>query len=73
MSQSEDRHEAQRWLDTATEDLRRGASIGRGGASTPMRASRPSSGREGREGRVVSHWRADPWGHSIQALLKSFP
>ena len=72
MSRSEDRNEAQRWLDTAADDLPRGESLAAAGYPRPRLFLRSAVRRKGREGRVVSH-RGGPWGHSVRRLIEDFP
>ena len=72
MSQSEDRHEAQRWLDTAAEDLRAARTLAEAG----FYAHACFSTQQCAEKTAKAMWYlvgADPWGHSVQALIEEFP
>jgi HEPN domain-containing protein len=72
MSESKQRHEAQRWLTTAREDL---------AAAQALRQARhfPQSCflcQQAAEKAVKALWLAqdaDPWGHSVQKLLTDYP
>ncbi len=72
MSRASDRHEAQRWLDTAAGDL---------GAARALREARFHAhacfaAQQCAEKAAKALWYligADPWGHSIQALIEDFP
>lgn len=72
MSQSKDRHEAQRWLDTANEDLRASRAL----AEAEFYAHACFSAQQCAEKAIKAMWfliGADPWGHSVQKLLAEFP
>jgi HEPN domain-containing protein len=72
MSQNSDCHEAQRWLATAAEDL----SAARTLAAAGHHAHACFSAQQCAEKAVKAMWHlvgADPWGHSIQALIDEFP
>ena len=72
MSQSEDQYEAQRWLDTASDDLRAARALVEGG----FHAHACFSAEQCAEKAVKAAWYhigESPWGHSIQKLLEEFP
>jgi len=72
MSQSEDRHEAQRWLDTAAEDLRVARVLAEGG----FHAHACFAAQQCAEKSMKAAWYrigAAPWGHSVQRLIEEFP
>jgi HEPN domain-containing protein len=72
MSQSSDRHQAQRWLDTAAEDLRASRTLAEAG----FYAHACFSAQQCAEKTAKAMWYligADSWGHSVQALIEEFP
>jgi HEPN domain-containing protein len=72
MSQSENRHQSERWLLTAEEDLRAAELLRDAG----MYAQACFYAQQSGEKAVKSIWYladADPWGHSIQRLISDFP
>ena len=72
MSQSEDRHEAERWLKTAEEDLRAATALQQAG----MYAHACFLSQQCGEKAVKAIWHLigeEPWGHSIQRLVMQFP
>jgi len=72
MSQSKDRHEAERWLQTAAEDLRAAQALQADG----LYAHACFIAQQCGEKAVKAMWYLigqDPWGHSIQKLIMQFP
>ncbi len=72
MSQSKDRHEAERWLQTAAEDLRAAQALRADG----LYAHACFIAQQCGEKAVKAMWYwvgQDPWGHSIQKLIAQFP
>lgn len=72
MSVSEDHRQALRWMATATEDLRAAEVL----RSDGLHAHACFSAQQAAEKAVKAAWvrvGADPWGHSIQALVRDFP
>jgi HEPN domain-containing protein len=72
MSQSEDRHEAQRWLDTAADDLRAARTLAEAG----FHAHACFAAQQCAEKSVKAAWyliETAPWGHSVQRLVEEFP
>ena len=72
MSQSNDRHEAERWLATATDDLGAARALAEAG----YHAHACFSAQQCAEKAAKAIWYligGDPWGHSIQRLLEEFP
>ncbi len=72
MSQSSDRHEAQRWLRTATHDLGAARTL----AAAGYHAHACFTAQQSAEKATKAIWYlvgADPWGHSIQSLIDQFP
>lgn len=72
MSQTEDRHEAERWLKTAEEDLQAARALQQAG----MYAHACFLSQQCGEKAVKAIWHLigeDPWGHSIQRLVMQFP
>ncbi len=71
MSISEDRHQAERWLQTAEEDLRAAQALLEAG----LHAHACFAAQQCGEKAVKALWYLlgeEPWGHSIQKLLKEF-
>ncbi len=72
MSRSKDAHEARRWLDTAGEEMRAARTLAEAG----FHAQACFFSQQCAEKAVKAIWYrigADPWGHSIQALIEDFP
>jgi HEPN domain-containing protein len=72
MSQSKDRHEAERWLQTAAEDLRAAQALRADG----LYAHACFIAQQCGEKAIKAMWYLigqDPWGHSIQKLIAQFP
>jgi HEPN domain-containing protein len=72
MSRGNDRHEAQRWLDTARDDLGAASAMTEAG----YHAHACFSSQQCAEKAAKAMWYligADPWGHSVQALVTEFP
>lgn len=72
MSLSKSRHEAERWLLTAEEDLRAADLLAQASAYAQACFYAQQSGEKA----VKALWYlidADPWGHSIQKLIVEFP
>jgi HEPN domain-containing protein len=72
MSQSDDRAEAQRWLETAAEDLRAARAMAEAG----YHAHACFSAQQCAEKSVKAAWYrlgTAPWGHSVQKLIGEFP
>jgi HEPN domain-containing protein len=72
MSQSANQHEAERWLQTAQEDLEAAQTL----ADHKMYAQACFYAQQSAEKAVKALWYgsdADPWGHSIQRLITEFP
>lgn len=72
MSQSENRRQAERWLQTAQEDLRAAQTLMDAG----MYAQACFYAQQSGEKAVKSLWYLedeDPWGHSVQRLITDFP
>ena len=72
MSRSEDRHQGQRWLDTAEEDLRAARAL----MASDLFAHACFAAQQCGEKAVKALWYAngdDPWGHSIQKLIAECP
>jgi HEPN domain-containing protein len=72
MSRSKNRHEAERWLQTAEEDLRAADVLMQGGSFAQACFYSQQSGEKA----VKALWHlidADPWGHSVQKLIMDFP
>lgn len=72
MSQSKDQHEAERWHQTAAEDLRAAGALRDSG----LYAHACFQAQQCAEKAVKALWYwigQDPWGHSIQKLVQQFP
>lgn len=72
MSRTGDRYQAQRWLDTAREDLRAAGVM----ADAGMFAHACFLAQQAAEKAAKSLWHAageDPWGHSVLKLVGQFP
>jgi len=72
MSRSEDLGEAQRWLDTAAEDLRAARTLAEAG----LHAHACFSAQQCAEKAVKAAWYSigtPPWGHSVRKLIEEFP
>jgi len=72
MSQAKNRHQAERWLQTAQEDLKAAQSLFTAGMYAQACFFTQQSGEKA----IKALWYvvdADPWGHSIQRLLVEFP
>ena len=72
MSRSKNRREAERWLQTAEEDLRAAEVLMQGGSFAQACFYSQQSGEKA----VKALWHlidADPWGHSVQKLIMDFP
>lgn len=72
MSQSANQHQAERWMQTAEEDLRATEILMHGN----MYAQACFYAQQSAEKAVKALWYqadADPWGHSIQRLIREFP
>jgi len=72
MSQSKNRHQAERWLLTAEEDLQAVRMLLDGG----MYSQACFYAQQSAEKAVKALWYladADPWGHSVQRLVAEFP
>ena len=72
MSQTEDRHEAERWLITAEEDLQAAKALQQAG----MYAHACFLSQQCGEKAIKAVWHLigeEPWGHSIQRLVMQFP
>jgi HEPN domain-containing protein len=72
MSQSKNRHQAERWLLTAEEDIKAAQTL----LKAKMYAQACFYAQQSAEKAVKSLWYlidAEPWGHSVQRLLSEFP
>lgn len=72
MSQSKNRHQAERWLATAEEDLRAAEVL----SQSAMHAQACFLAQQSGEKALKSIWYLsdlDPWGHSVQRLIVDFP
>jgi HEPN domain-containing protein len=72
MSRSEDHRQAMRWTATALDDLRASEVLQADG----LHAHACFSAQQAAEKAVKAAWvyvGRDPWGHSIQALVRDFP
>lgn len=72
MSRSEDRHMAQRWLQTAEDDLKAARALLQAGLSAHACFAAQQCGEKA----VKSLWYLageDPWGHSIMRLVAGLP
>ena len=72
MSRSKNRHQAERWLQTAEEDWRAAHVLQANG----MYAQACFYAQQSGEKAIKSLWYlldADPWGHSVQRLITEFP
>lgn len=72
MSQTEDRHQAERWQQTAAEDLRAAKAL----QDVGMYAHACFLAQQCAEKAVKALWYLlgeDPWGHSVQKLVMQFP
>jgi HEPN domain-containing protein len=72
MSQSKNRHQAERWLLTAEEDIHAAELLFQAG----MYAQACFYAQQSGEKALKSLWYlvdADPWGHSVQRLVAEFP
>ena len=72
MSYSKNRHQAQRWLQTAEEDVHAAQILLAGG----MYAQACFYAQQSAEKAIKALWYlldADPWGHSVQRLIAEFP
>ncbi len=72
MSRDKNRHEAERWLLTAEEDLRAARQLLDSGSYAQACFLAQQSGEKA----VKALWYsedADPWGHSVQRLVIEFP
>lgn len=72
MSQTRNRRQADRWLQTAEEDLRATRTLLQAG----FYAQACFYAQQGAEKAVKSLWYrvdAEPWGHSVQRLVTEFP
>ena len=72
MSLAKSRHEAERWLQTAEEDLKAAELLAQAGAYAQACFYTQQSGEKA----IKALWYlidADPWGHSIQKLITEFP
>ena len=72
MSLQKRRHEAERWLQTAEEDLKAAELLAQAGAYAQACFYTQQSGEKAVK--ALWYWiDADPWGHSIQKLIVEFP
>jgi HEPN domain-containing protein len=72
MSRSDNRHQAERWLLTAEEDLRAARSLLAEGFYPQACFQAQQAGEKA----IKAIWYlvdADPWGHSIKRLIMDFP
>ena len=72
MSQTDDRREAQRWLDTAKNDLGAARELARSG----YHAQACFLAQQCAEKAAKAMWYSiggDPWGHAVQSLVEEFP
>ncbi len=72
MSQSKDRHEAERWLETAREDLRAAHAL----QAADLYSHACFMAQQCGEKSIKALWYLighEPWGHSIQKLLMEYP
>jgi HEPN domain-containing protein len=72
MSQAKNRHQAERWLATAEEDLQAVQAL----LDAKMYAQACFYAQQAGEKAVKALWYAidaDPWGHSVQRLIADFP
>ena len=72
MSQSKNRHQAERWLLTAEEDIQAAELL----FQAEMYAQACFYAQQSGEKALKSLWYlvdADPWGHSVQRLASEFP
>ena len=72
MSLAKSRHEAERWLTTAEEDLRAAEVLAEAGAYAQACFYAQQCGEKA----IKALWffvDADPWGHSVQKLISEFP
>jgi HEPN domain-containing protein len=72
MSHPKNRHQAERWLQTAEEDLQAAQVL----LDAKMYAQACFYAQQSGEKAIKSLWYlvdADPWGHSVQRLITEFP
>lgn len=72
MSLAKNRHEAERWLKTAEEDLRAAEVLAQAGSYAQACFYAQQCGEKA----IKALWffvDADPWGHSVQKLISEFP
>ncbi len=72
MSQTKNRRQADRWLQTAEEDLRAAETL----LDAGLYAQSCFYAQQSAEKAIKSLWYrvdADPWGHSVQRLVTDFP
>ena len=72
MSRTKNRYQAQRWLQTAEEDLKAAQVLMTAG----LYAQACFYAQQSAEKAVKALWYevdADPWGHSVQRLVREFP
>jgi len=72
MSRTKNRHQAERWLQTAEEDLKAARVLLENG----MYAHACFSAQQSGEKAIKALWYlvdAEPWGHSVQRLVAEFP
>jgi HEPN domain-containing protein len=72
MSRTKSRHRAERWLQTAEEDLQAAQTL----LDAGLYAQACFYAQQSAEKAVKSLWYcvdADPWGHSVQRLVAEFP
>lgn len=72
MSQSKNLHQAERWRQTAAEDLRAARTLADSGICARACFLAQQSGEKALEA-IWYAVDADPWGHSLQRLLKELP
>ena len=72
MSRTKNRHEAERWLQTAEEDLRAAQAL----FAAELYAPACFYAQQSAEKALKALWYlvdADPWGHSVQRMVAEFP
>lgn len=72
MSYTKNRHEAERWMQTAEEDFRAAQAL----SDIGMYAPACFHAQQASEKAIKALWYlvdADPWGHSVQRLIAEFP
>lgn len=72
MSRTKNRGEAERWLLTAEEDLKAAEVLFRAAMYAQACFHTQQAGEKALKA-LWYFWDADPWGHSVQRLIRDFP